>query len=129
MRYTYAWLIEKAIDTNGNEITYHYRRDQGQLYLESIVYGIYTITFTHEARPDAFTDRRAGLDVTTALRCTTIEYWITGDPDPLFRRYTLTYDECPHAGLSLLASVTFSGHRTGIGGVWCWSLRIPSPGC
>lgn len=111
----YAWLIEKAIDTNGNEINYSYYRDRGQLCLESITYSIYTITFIYEVRPDRSTERRAGFDITTALRCTAIEYRINGDPDPLFHRYTLTYDECPYTRLSLLASVTFSGHRTRAG--------------
>lgn len=109
----YAWLIERAIDTNGNEINYSYHRDNGQLYLKSITYSIYSISFIHEVRPDPFTERRAGFDITTALRYTAIEYEIKEDPDPLFRRYKLTYDECPYTRLSLLASVTFSGHRTG----------------
>lgn len=107
---TLAWLIEKAIDTNGNEINYHYRRDRGQLYLETIVYSIYTIRFNYESRPDTTVNRRAGFDITTGLRCISIEYNIVGDPAPLFRRYTFTYDECPHTRLSLLASAGLGGY-------------------
>ncbi|MGD6808218.1 MAG: toxin TcdB middle/N-terminal domain-containing protein [Candidatus Bathyarchaeia archaeon] len=107
----YAWLIEKAIDTNGNEINYSYHRHKNQIYLKTIAYSVYSITFIDEIRPDPFTERRAGFDITTALRYSAIEYRINGDPDPCFRRYTMTYNECPYTNLSLLASVTFSGSR------------------
>ncbi len=115
--FTYAWLIERAVDRNGNEIRYEYLRDHNQLYLRSVRYGIYSATFMYDAtRTDVCTDRRAGFDITTALRCTSIEFRIEGDADPLFRRYTLAYEECPYTGISQLTTVTLSGHRNGPGG-------------
>lgn len=108
---TYAWLIERAVDRNGNEVRYEYLRDGGQLYVQSVRYGIYRTDFVYEPRTDVTTQRRAGFDVTTALRCARIEFWIDGASDPLFRRYTLAYDECPYTGISQLSTVTVSGHR------------------
>ncbi len=113
---TVAWLIERVIDANGNEIRYSYRRDRGQLYLERIAYGNCTVDFTYEGRTDVLTDRRPGFEVSTALRCTGIEYRLIDDADPLFRTYAIAYDECPYSGLSLLASVRCTGRRTAQGG-------------
>lgn len=119
---TYTWLLERAIDRNGNEIAFSYHRDAGQLYLAAISYGIYTITFDYEQRPDPRSDRRAGFAVTTALRCTDITYRLNGDPDPIFRRYSLAYLECPYTGLSQLASIVCTGHRQGHAGAELASL-------
>jgi hypothetical protein len=51
-----AWLIESATDRNGNRIDYAYRRDQNQLYLDSIRYGPYEVKFVYESRADVVTD-------------------------------------------------------------------------
>src|SRR5207249_3670147 len=106
---TYGWLIEHATDRNGNRVDYTYRRDRGQLYLESIGYGPYEIGFEYEPRPDALTDRRTGFAITSALRCASIDYQLPAEASPLFRRYVLTYDECPYTRLSLLSTVIFQG--------------------
>lgn len=111
--FIYAWLIESAVDRNGNEIRYEYTRDQNQLYLQRLSYGLYSTTFVYEPRTDILTDRRAGFDIVTAQRCSAIEWRIEDDADPLFRRLRLEYDECPHTGISQLAGVTLSGHRNG----------------
>ena len=37
---TFQWLIEKSVDTNGNEIRYFYQTDGGQIYLSEIRYSI-----------------------------------------------------------------------------------------
>lgn len=107
----YAWLIERAIDRNGNEVRYDYVRDAGRLYLQSVRYGIYRADFVYEPRTDVTTDRRPGFDVTTALRCSRIEFRIDGAADPLYRSYALGYDECPYTGISQLSTVTLAGHR------------------
>ena len=110
---TYAWLVERAIDRNGNEVRYDYVRDAGQLYLHAVRYGIYRADFVYEPRTDVTTDRRPGFDLTTALRCARIELRIDGADDPLYRTYALSYDECPYTGISQLATVTLAGHRDG----------------
>ena len=38
---------------------------------------------------------------------------IEADADPVFRKYTLTYEDCPYSGISQLSTVTMSGHRDG----------------
>lgn len=107
---TVAWLIESATDRNGNQVSYSYTRDQGQLYLDAISYGPYQIKFLYEARPDTIVDRRPGFPVATALRATSVEYLLPSEAAPRFRSYALTYDECPFSKLSLLSSVTFHGY-------------------
>jgi RHS repeat-associated protein len=107
-----AWCIEQAQDRYGNTITYQYRRDGDRLYLERVVYGPWTVTLTYEQRDDPITDRRPGFDLVTGQRCSGVAYRLRADPEPS-RSYTLTYEECPHTRISLLASVTCSGHRTG----------------
>ena len=109
----YAWHLEKECDLLGNEIKYKWRRDEGQLYLESIAYGPYAVIFKYEDRQDVLTNNRRGFLVRTALRCKGIEYRLINDSDPLFRRYTFIYEEDADSLLTLLKEITFSGHCEG----------------
>ncbi|WP_396230860.1 toxin TcdB middle/N-terminal domain-containing protein, partial [Frankia sp. EI5c] len=111
-RRTLAWLVERAADRNANAIDYRYLRDGGRLYLSEIRYGPYRIDLAYEARPDVVTDRRAGFDLTTALRLAAVDYRLTGEDDP-FRTYAFGYDECPHTQISRLVEVTCAGERDG----------------
>jgi YD repeat-containing protein len=108
---TYAWLVERVVDPNGNEIRYAYTSDGAQRYLESISYGLYRVTFAYENRPDPFTLSRAGFELPVTKRGIRIDYRLVGAADPLFRRYTIAYDEAPFTRISLLSSVTLTGHR------------------
>jgi hypothetical protein len=85
----FAWRVTRTVDLLGNAIRYHYRQDPGepgpegsQPLIDRIEYADYgdpanpaflvTIEFEYQARPDPFSDRRAGFEVRTSSRCTTI---------------------------------------------------------
>ncbi|SDA20939.1 RHS repeat-associated core domain-containing protein [Nitrosospira sp. Nsp18] len=106
----FAWLIERTEDTAGNTITYRYRTEQGQRYIDEIRYAVYVIRFEYEARPDLFSDFRSGFDLRTALRCSRITLHVDPLGPAAVRTWALSYDTEPFSGLSLLRSVTFSGH-------------------
>jgi len=109
----FKWLLERSVDSNGNEIRYTYFQDGGQAYLGSIQYSIVgsalnSVKFDYEDRNDAFSDFRSGVEVTTAKRLKSIEVLNLGS---LVRRYELSYDQ--NAQFSLLTKVTqFGGDGT-----------------
>lgn len=131
---TYAWLLEKSTDTNGNAITFSYTtfpNSDNQKYLKEIRYGpgggpwtaYYFVSFTYEDRPDWRKDYRSGFLIKTAMRLARIDVGIEGStppdltvgdfnqngtPDALIRRYALTYDD-NHPYLSFLYQVTQYG--------------------
>ena len=105
----FAWHLESIVDALGYEATFTWRSDGGQLYPNTISYGAYVISFTYEARSDAFRSGIAGFTITTGLRCTGIELQLVGDAQPVVRRWTLAYTADPLNGASLLSSVTLSG--------------------
>jgi len=109
----YAWVIDRESDLFGNEISYQWLRDGGHLYLASAAYGPYEIRFEYEQRNDVICCHRAGFAQKMALRCTAAVYRLTSDPEPVFRRYTCTYRECPYSRLSLLESIQVTGFRDG----------------
>ncbi|SDZ84294.1 YD repeat-containing protein [Nitrosospira multiformis] len=106
----FAWLVERTEDTTGNAITYRYRSEQGQRYIEEIRYAIYAIRFEYEVRPDAFSDFRSGFEQRTTLRCRRITFHVEPLGPAAVRCWSLAYDLAPLSGLSLLRSVTFSGN-------------------
>jgi len=112
----FAWLVERTEDTTGNAITYRYRSEQGQRYIEEIRYAIYAIRFEYEVRPDAFSDFRSGFEQRTTLRCTRITLHVEPLGPAAVRSWSLAYDLAPLSGLSLLRSVTFSGNDPETGG-------------
>ena len=108
---TSAWVLEKAIDTHGNAINYQWFRDQGRLYLRSILYGPYEIRFHYSAREDVHSNGRVGYLMTTGLRCDSIEYRLVTDGDSVFRRYEIQYKQDHHSRLSLLSNIDFVGEQ------------------
>jgi RHS repeat-associated protein len=110
--HVFAWLLESIADPLGYTATFAWRTDRGQLYLDTISYGIYRVVFGYEARPDAFRSGRSGFSITTGLRCSTIELQLAGDAQPVLRRWTLGYTADPANGASLLTSVTLAGLET-----------------
>lgn len=115
----YRWYVERHIDAFGHTIQYAYRRDQGQLFIDTIRYQLHAptanqnvVTFSYETRPDVFSDYSSGDAITTALRMREVSMQ---HGSTVVRRYTLRYEE----GLlsSLLSSVEMEGQN---------GLRMPT---
>jgi hypothetical protein len=110
----FSWNLTKTVDPFGNTIQYEYERDSGdtsdhrwdQLYLKRIQYADYSepstdgdpvekflvsVTFVYEERPDLFSDHRAGFEIRTRRRCTSIEIRTYADRERLVRVYRLIY--------------------------------------
>ncbi len=108
---TSAWVLEKATDAHGNSICYKWFRDQGRLYLRSILYGPYEICFHYSAREDVHSNCRTGYAITTGQRCDNIEYRLVTDGDSVIRCYEITYEQDHHSRLSLLSQIEEVGER------------------
>ncbi|HEY7448896.1 MAG TPA: SpvB/TcaC N-terminal domain-containing protein, partial [Vicinamibacterales bacterium] len=134
----FNWKLTETKDPFGNTIRYDYERDLGdtadhlwdQLYLKRIRYVDYTdpqagdekflvsVTFNYEERPDPFSDHRAGFEIRTTRRCTSIEIRTHADRDCLVRVYRLIYldqrglpiEQLPSNAASLLSQVLVEGH-------------------
>lgn len=132
----FSWNLTNTIDPFGNTIQYEYERDaedtsehrSDQLYLKRIQYANYTdgpvdkflvsVTFLYEERPDPFSDHRAGFEIRTRRRCTSIEVRTHADRERLTRTYRLVYldqsglpvEQLPLNGVSLLNQVLVEGH-------------------
>lgn len=107
---TFAWLADAMRDTSGNEVTYEYLKDGGQLYVSRVAYAAFEIRFIYEARHDVTVNRRAGFALTQRLRCRQIEVHRPDQAHSLLRRYTLAYLAEPDAP-SLLSRVTMEGFK------------------
>jgi RHS repeat-associated protein len=105
------WLVERTIDTSGNEISYAYRLDQGMAYPASIRYAAYELRFDYEERPDARLDGRAGFLRRRALRCTRIRLILDpGAAERAIRSYEFAYLLAPGGEVSLLAEIRLVAH-------------------
>lgn len=107
--HVFAWYCDAEHDAAGNTIRYAYRRDGGQLYLDSVDWGIFQLRFVHGPRADAFTTTRPGFPVTTALRCTRVERRCLRADPPLVGQWELTYEDAPASSLSLLTGIRYWG--------------------
>jgi RHS repeat-associated protein len=105
----YAWHLERIEDPLGNIARFEWLRDGLQLYLASLSYGQYELTFQYEKRPDPVLWGRAGFLITTALRCSSIELGLPGAAQPVLRRWSLEYIQDPGNGGSLLSKITLIG--------------------
>jgi len=132
----FAWKLTLTTDPFGNRIEYSYLRDTGQgdghhwnqLRLAEIRYADYgdsanrqfliTVTFHYGDMPDAFSEYRAGFEIRTAKRCTSIEVFTHPRTDVLTRRYYLQYldqrgvpqEQLPLNGASLLSRIRVVGY-------------------
>jgi hypothetical protein len=135
----YAWNITRTADPHGNHVAYEYQRDTGgrvgdphhwdQVYVARIRYADYgpdpanpqylvSVTFEYEERPDSFSERRAGFEVRTRLRCARVVVRSHTDADHIVRIYELDYADQlgddsrpqPPNGVSLLARLRVTGH-------------------
>ncbi|MCK5354774.1 MAG: VCBS repeat-containing protein, partial [Methyloprofundus sp.] len=124
----FRWNLSKQVDTNGNEIVYHYNESSaftnntvpidGQSYLTSIVYNQSTsghamqVNFHYETRliHDQLFDYRPRFPLQTSQRITRIVMW---EGEQRVRSYTLGYD--PQSMLSRLNQVAMYGRDASIG--------------
>ena len=134
----FNWKLTETRDPFGNRIHYDYERDSGdtadhlwdQLCLRQISYVDYvdpqsnderflvSVTFNYEVRPDPFSEFRAGFEIRTTRRCTSIEVRTHADRERLVRVYHLIYldqrnvpiERLPLNGASLLSQVMVEGH-------------------
>ena len=111
----FKWLLERKVDLNGNEITYHYQTYQGnpQQYLTEIRYNIsqdeeqyFSIKLEYETREDQLSDYRARFLIETAYRLKSIEMWQT---NRLVRKYQFAYHKEDDLFVSLIKSVQQTG--------------------
>jgi RHS repeat-associated protein len=110
---TYTWYISKAVDTNNNQIIYHYTHHNNQIYCQYIAYGpvekgipdqCHAIFLNYENRHDPIIDYRPGFRMSTHKRLKSI---VIKTRNQMVRTYTLAYDQ--NRLLSLLSSVLVSG--------------------
>jgi len=108
---TFSWFLTKAIDTNGNYITYNYTKDQGKAYLSSIDYtgnenGLSpanSVEFFLESRDDVFSSYISSSKIVTAKRLKEVR---AKAGDDLVWRYALEYAYSPDTNRSILKSIT-----------------------
>lgn len=135
----YTWLLERVVDTRGNEERYRYvgfpgEENQRQRYLQRIDYGAggppwsarQFVQFEYEDRPDPTEDARAGFVVGTGKRLRTVsvatqgvtlaghrsgDFDGDGVADFLNRRYSLEYlaEAAAVPPVSLLTAVSMVG--------------------
>jgi RHS repeat-associated protein len=133
----FHWKLTETRDPFGNPLRYEYERDRGetdehlwdQLYLKRVRYAdfmteagdqkfLVSVTFNYEERPDPFSDYRAGFEIRTARRCSSIEIRTHAESDLLVRTYRLVYlderglplEQLPPNAASLLSQVLVAGH-------------------
>ena len=123
----FAWNLTETRDPFGNRIRYVYETDPGeggsQLLLKGIRYVNYGddpsaddflvhVDLAHEARPDPFSNFRAGFEIRTTRRCAAITistHTKDGRVHPV-RRYRFTYAADPYNDVSLLEKVDIIGY-------------------
>ncbi|QTA90622.1 toxin TcdB middle/N-terminal domain-containing protein [Desulfonema magnum] len=109
---TFRWMISSGQDTNGNQTTYQYFQDNGQVYIKEIRYGKhatassseYRVEFAYETgRPDPVTDYRGRFKCVTSQRLVSITVY---DGTRRIRHWALGYADSRH---SLLTEVKVFG--------------------
>ena len=108
---TFAWYVTKALDTNGNYLTYQYAKYDGKAYLSRIDYAgnengtaaTHHVEFTLEDRDDVSSSCLSGAKIATAKRLKRVEVYISSD---LVWRYELVYGASADTGRSFLKSIT-----------------------
>lgn len=112
---TFAWYVTRAIDTNGNYVSYSYIKDAGKAYLSRIEYTgnqntgfspTNSVEFFLEPRDDIASSYISSAKIATAKRLKEVQAKVNGD---LVWRYELEYTYSPDTNRSLLESVVQSG--------------------
>lgn len=107
---TWAWLLHRIVDNLGNAASFNWISEGSQRYLDEVSYGPYAIKFTYETRPDPLRYGRAGFLLETLKRCSKISLNLTADAQPIVREWEIGYVAAEPSGVSLLSSVTLTGH-------------------
>jgi YD repeat-containing protein len=125
----FGWRITEIRDPLGNRIRYEYLRDSGAIgphrwdrpLLRQVSYVDYgdpadptflvRVELDYEPRPDAFSDRRAGFEIRTTLRCRAIRVTTRAADgvERVAREYRLSYQQAGFNGISLLSTVGIVG--------------------
>ena len=129
----FAWKLARTVDPFGNRIEYEYERDSGndgthfwdQVYLNRIRYAdfddrdgfLVSVSFAYEDRPDPYSEYRAGFEIRTRRRCSSITILTHAKKDLRVRTYHLNYldkvadpKSLPANGVSLLSEIRVEGH-------------------
>lgn len=101
----FGWLCEQQLDQAGNVIDYTYLRDRGQLYLQRVTWGSFSVELAYEPRPDVVRQGRSGFPISTALRCARIERHAARAVPTLCATHELRYRPAAGSELSLLVEV------------------------
>lgn len=104
----FSWLLQTVTDPNGLTMTYHYRAEGAQRYLERVAYDPFEILFDYEERPDHFVSRRSGFEIATTLRATQIRVMSKRSGTYELRRYELQYELAQERHLSMLSKIQLS---------------------
>ena len=112
---TYAWMLSRIEDSNGNYILYTYAKDNNQLYPHQIIYsghssigdGPFVVSFATSTRPDVRDSYASGFDVRTQYRISTISVAFNGST---VASYALGYGVGDNGNRSLLTSVQKTGY-------------------
>ena len=126
LKTSYRWLLSTVADTDGNTITYSYDcTTLPDCYVSQIAYGITTVVFAWETRPDTIT-YATGLSISPAVdkRLRSVAVRNSGT---LIRAYQLTYTVSPDTKRSLVASVQqFGSNATITSGVVSGGTSLPA---
>ena len=105
----FSWLLEKEIDNCGNQIDYKYFKHKNNLYIKEISWGIYSLKFIYENRPDIIKNGRPGFIVKTSYRCKAIENHCNTESKSLLTKYDLLFYEHKQTKISLLKKIHYKG--------------------
>ena len=107
----FKWQLDYTEDTNGNNITYEYYKDSGQIYPKQIDYSdIYTVriepfaTGTPTERSDAFTSYESRFRVETLYRIDSIEMDVDDRESPA-KKHEINYTTGDNGIRSLIGSI------------------------
>jgi RHS repeat-associated protein len=129
-----SWAIARIADRAGNHVSFSYEQDSttGEHRPSAIRYGgaglpaHAAVTFSHEARPDAWKryvdEARNDLRSRVARIRTYVGANLDADPaaaGTLVREYTLQYEQSPTSGRSLLNAVQACARHPGSGSLQC----------
>ena len=103
----FKWLLDEIEDTNGNELTMQYVKDQGQVYLYRIGYtgDKNSVFFDLEDRTDIIYDYSTYSEVLTAKRLAGIRVY---GNEVLARQYQLDYEYGSSTGRSRLIRINMA---------------------
>jgi RHS repeat-associated protein len=119
------WHLTEIRDVHDNVVTLTYTRDGSRAYLATVSYAVYRLDFQYEARPDAFSSYRAGIELRTARRCLSIDLFLLGAAESPVKSYRISYTQAPFSLASLLTQVQLIALEEPDGGGAAIELPLP----